>query len=165
MLKQLNIKHILFYTLSITGVVVLFNFITTYAQTNLKISPKLSGIYEIETKSLSECLSGSKLILKIQQSGLYLNGLLVSGSSEIANALSEDEELPLVGHFKDPEVTLKGKATALKGCPSADREGQVVIKATGKKQKLTGVLTSGNLSLPFETIARVQNKLESKKVH
>ncbi len=165
MLKQLNIKHILFYTFSITGVVVLFNFITAYAQTNLKVSPKLSGTYEIEAKSLSDCLKDQNLILKIQQSGLYLNALLVANSPEVVNVLSGDEELPLVGHFKDSEVTLKGKVVTLKECPSADPQGQIMIKGIGKQQKLTGVLTSGGLSLPFSAIARVEEKVSQKKIH
>lgn len=168
MLKHLDIKHILFYVIAIASVVGLFNYITAYARVNIKASPKLSGIYPLEAKSLSECLQDKTLILKIQQSGVYLNGVLMSIYPEdLATAgLSGDEELPLVGHFKDSQVTLKGKVAALKGCPSADSQGQIIVKAIGQEQKLTGVLTSGGLSLPFETVANnIDKKTPDQKAH
>jgi len=163
MFKQLNIQHILFYVISIAGVVTLFNLVTAYAQTNLKASPKLSGTYVVGTKSHVNCLKGEPLLLKIQQSGFYLNAALIPSSLE--KEFSTDEALPLVGHIHDSQVTLKGSVDILKGCSSSDTRGQVMIEAIGKQQQLDGVLTSGGLSLPIKTVARLDQKSNQKKSH
>jgi len=163
MFKQLNLQHILFYVLSLVGVVTLFNLVTAYAQSNLKASPKLTGTYVLETKSLVDCLKGEPLLLKIQQSGFYLNAALVPRSLE--KEFSTDEASPLVGHIHKSDVTLEGSVDTFKGCPSSDPRGQVMIKAIGKQQQLKGLLTSGSLSLPINTVARFEEKATQKKSH
>ena len=164
MLKNPNVRHILFYIVATASVVTLFNLVTAYALANLKAPLRISGVYEIEAKSFSPCLKEDSVLLKIQQSGLYLNALIVPISQE--KRLSSDETFPLIGHFDAANMTIKGNLSELKGCPSADAQGQVIIKATAiKGQKIDGVITSGSLTVPFTAVARVEQKSDSKKPH
>ncbi len=157
MLKQHNLPLILFYVFSITGVVVLFNLVTSYAQSNLRVSSKLGNNFIIDSKGLSECLKESKLLLKIKQSGLYLNAYLVPSSWE--KNLSTNESLPsLAGHLHNSRVSLKGYSHLFKNCPGSDPEGKVNIEADDQHKQIKGVLTSGSLNLPFIAQSKISEK-------
>jgi len=157
MFKQHNLPVILFYIFSITGVVILFNLVTSYAQSNLKVSSKLGNTFSIDSKGFSECLNESKLLLKIKQSGLYLNADLVPSSRE--KNLSTNESLPsLTGHLHNSRVSLKGYSHLFSNCPGSDREGKVNIEADSQHKQIKGVLTSGSLSLPFIAQAKISEK-------
>ena len=75
-LAHLNIKLLAFYVVMTGLVVVLFNVVTTYGESNLKAPINISGKYLLESPNLPNCLKSEKLNLTIQQSGNYIVGEL-----------------------------------------------------------------------------------------
>jgi len=162
--QRSNLPLIIFYVLSIGSVVFLFNIVTGYAQKNLKVPSKLGSTYDIDSQALSQCLKESKLLLKIKQSGLYLNAYLIPSSLE--KNFSTDETRPnLSGHFNKTIVSLKGHSSLFKNCPGSDPHGKITINANTEQKQLKGVLASGNISLPFTSQSKNPEKTSPQANH
>lgn len=65
------------YSLTIGTTVVFFNFVTSYGSANLKAPISVEGSYLINDQKLPGCLQNKTLLLKLQQSGIYLNASLI----------------------------------------------------------------------------------------
>ena len=84
------------YSLAISGAIGFFQVVTSYGEANIKAPISISGNYLITAQNLPDCLQNRTLILNLQQSGIYLNGILVSDRGETTKP-------------KDPLPTLSGK--------------------------------------------------------
>ncbi|MBR8829815.1 MAG: hypothetical protein N5P05_001230 [Chroococcopsis gigantea SAG 12.99] len=76
MMKTFNYRYIIFYSLSILFVIILFNTVTTYGANNLKAAPPIGGVYLIREAKIIGCFQSSPLTLNLEQSGIYLAGKL-----------------------------------------------------------------------------------------
>ena len=78
-MKHVKWKSLAFYGLTIVAVLVLFKAVTIYGESNLKAAFEISDRYRlIFADNLSNCEKLDDLMLNIQQSGIYLNGSLLS---------------------------------------------------------------------------------------
>ncbi len=79
------VKSIGLYSLAIGGAIGFFHFITSYGEANLKAPISVAGNYIINAQRLPTCLQNKQLLLKLQQSGIYLNASLVNKRQEITS--------------------------------------------------------------------------------
>ncbi|MFB2838661.1 hypothetical protein [Floridanema evergladense] len=118
-MSYLSVKSLAFYGLAIGLVVLLFKGVTTYG-TTIKAPPAIDGSYRITTQNLPGCLNAEKLLLIIQQSGVYLNGSLVSMKTEEELARSIEEKPSLTGKWnnqnKTQPLSLIGSLNKIKEC-------------------------------------------------
>lgn len=119
--NHFNPKSLLFYGTMIGSVAILFRITTAYGESHLKAPPDVSGRY-LSTQPISECPSDSRLVLVIQQSGIYLNGslLLVDETQETARVASHtaapEEKHFLTGLLEQQQVNLSGTVPGLADC-------------------------------------------------
>lgn len=118
-MSHFSLKSLAFYGLAIGLVVLLFKGVTTYGKT-IKAPPPIDGSYRIITQNLPGCLKSEKLLLIIQQSGVYLNGSLVSVKSEEQLARTLEEKPSLTGKWNNQNQTqplnLTGSLHKIKKC-------------------------------------------------
>lgn len=118
-MSHFSLKSLAFYGLAIGLVVVLFKAVTTYG-TTMKAPPPIDGRYRITTQNLPGCLNSEKLLLIIQQSGVYLNASLVSVKSEEQLAKAAEEKPSLTGKWNNQNQTqplnLTGSFNKIKKC-------------------------------------------------
>jgi hypothetical protein len=134
-MDRFNPSHIKFYLIAISSVGMLFSIVTAYGESNLKAPPKISGLYEIESTNLSDCLNSKPLQLTIQQSGLYISGSLQSKGDRNKNKSTSENNLPLIGRWQDGGFSVAGAVTDVEGC---DRAQPLTIIATVKDKRLEG---------------------------
>jgi len=105
MKKKLPWKTWVFYAGSISFVLILFKVVTVYGTANLKASPAIDGRYRITSENLPECLKSENLSLIIQQSGVYLNGSLVSVNPQEKLATAVEKKPSLAGRWNNEDQT------------------------------------------------------------
>ena len=135
-------KFLIFYGVTICSVVGLFQVVTAYGETNIKAPPPIEGMYKISATSLAQCLNTDTLILEIQQSGVYLNGLLLPESKDVPPEIAGNEKPSLLGNFENLKVNLSGNIAQLKPC----NVSQVRIDAIWQDNNLKGTLYLNSLN-------------------
>ncbi len=110
-MNRFNLKFLSFYMVTIALVVLLFNRVSTYGNTQLKAPPAIAGDYLIEPQKQRNCLTAAPLLLTIEQSGIYLTGLLKVGTSN-AETKSDGEVAALNGKFQADQIQLSGVTSA-----------------------------------------------------
>ena len=78
MRSHFNFKSLTFYGVAIGFVLILFNLVTRYGEANLKAPARIDGRYRLSIAQLPDCLKSADPVLTIQQSGIYLNGFLLT---------------------------------------------------------------------------------------
>lgn len=108
-MKHVKCKSLAFYGLTIVLVLVLFKAVTVYGETNLKAPPEISDRYHlIFTGNLPNCEKLDDMILNIQQSGIYINGSLLSAKTN-ANLTASHQNPSLTGILTNQQLSLSGK--------------------------------------------------------
>ncbi len=72
-----SLKSVGLYSLAIGITVVFFQIVTSYGSANLKAPVSVEGNYLLNGQKLPGCLQDKILLLKLQQSGIYLNASLI----------------------------------------------------------------------------------------
>ncbi len=141
-MNHFNFKSLAFYGVAIGSVVILFKVVSTYGEANLKAPPAIGGNYLIDTKNLPECLKADKLVLNIDQSGIYLFSSLVSVKENVPETKSADAAPSLHGLLNGQNLNLEGTIPHLAGCPngthSPEASGQtrpLIVKIVGQVEK------------------------------
>jgi len=141
-------KHLLFYVGVLGIVLVLFQAVTTYGEANLKAPPNLNGRYR-STSTPPGCAEGDRLMLTLQQSGIYVNGFVTLESANDSQTQSADatsEEKPsLTGLWKPEQLSLSGEANALIAC-TAGRSSRGTSLAIALQGQVTATTFTGQLS-------------------
>ena len=118
-MSHLSVKSLAFYGAAIGLVVLLFKGVTTYGKT-IKAPPPIDGTYRITTQNLPKCLKSENLLLIIQQSGVYLNGSLVSVNPKEQLTVTIEEKPSLTGKWNHENPTqplnLTGSLNEIKEC-------------------------------------------------
>ena len=100
-------KSIGLYSLAIGSAIGLFNIITSYGEANIKAPIPVTGNYLITSPNLPDCFQQKQLVLKIQQSGMYLNASIATASQTIG---TENETRPTFsGRLQDRQLELSGR--------------------------------------------------------
>jgi hypothetical protein len=167
--------HLIFYAIAVSTVLGLFHLTSSYGEAYLKAPPNLNGRY-ITNAAFPGCPEESRLVIEIQQSGLYLNAALELTTATAAELLPE--QLTLSGDWEE-QIKLAGATGALATCPNfangAPASIQVPIQIQAAHQPsiasapatLTGqiTLTSANQIQPWAFTATQQAKAEKKQEH
>ena len=118
-MSHFSLKSLAFYAVAIGSVVLLFKAVTTYGKT-MKAPPSIDGSYRITTQKLPGCLNSENLLLIIQQSGVYLNGYLVSVQTKKQLAISLEAKPSLTGRWNNQNeaqpLNLTGSLNQIKKC-------------------------------------------------
>jgi hypothetical protein len=165
-----SVKSIGLYSLAIGSAIVFFNFVTSYGEANIKAPISITGNYLITAENLPECLQHQQLLLKLQQSGIYLNASLVGDRSTTTTI--QENLATLSGRLRDTELTLIGLLpTSI--CPQSLQlrmMSLVKIKsAANVKQQLQGKLwfdrQSRSITAPVDFIGNLQPSTRSIQSH
>jgi hypothetical protein len=139
-------KSLIFYACAIGSVLVLFSGVSRYGRANLSAPSLIDGAYVLDIDANQECPNPEPLLLKVQQSGIYVNAALVS----VKNAERSDFVAPLTldGQWQAPELKLAGKAApGLEVCGQV--VGRVAIATQYQSETFTGELTFPELRDPL----------------
>ena len=105
-----SVKSIGLYAIAIASAIVFFNFIANYGEANVIAPMSIAGNYRInDADRLPGCLQNKPLLLKLQQSGIYLNAAIVADLQDRSTA---KENPTLSGRFRDRQINLAGKLPA-----------------------------------------------------
>ncbi|QIR40798.1 hypothetical protein HCG51_31645 [Tolypothrix sp. PCC 7910] len=173
-MNNFKLKSLGFYGATIAGVLILFKAVSAYGESNLKAPPVISGSYRITLdEKLPNCNQTDTSILKIQQSGIYVNASLSPEDANSENATSDEKTHPLSGILRNQELNLSGKIDGSALCNIASTENAPFHSAKMQMQLLdkgnfTGQLTVSGVSQNFKFTAipqKAQEKSQSVKKH
>jgi len=105
-MSHFNFKSLTFYGIAIGLVLVLFEVVTAYGESNLKAPAPIDGRYRLSYQKPNP-LKLNALVLTIQQSGIYLNGSLLPAQTN-AQPTSAEEILSLTGQMRNQQLSLTG---------------------------------------------------------
>ncbi|MEE3715295.1 hypothetical protein V2H45_00890 [Tumidithrix elongata RA019] len=158
-------KLLAFYAISTVGAIALFVGITNYGEKNLKAAPLLVGTYRIEASNLHGCLKERSLLLSIQQSGVYMSGILdieESTPSDLPTHKAETKSKPsLIGNWQNQQLTLAGTVTKIKEC---DAQMPIMLKAELVDKNLKGTIALSGETSNF-TALRQEPRLKPTNSH
>jgi hypothetical protein len=100
-------KSIGLYSLAIGSAIGFFHVVTSYGEANIKAPISVTGNYLITAQNLPGCLQGKTLLLRLQQSGIYLNASLsIVDRSE--TTMTKDIRPTLSGQLRNRQLSLSG---------------------------------------------------------
>ncbi len=109
-MPKFHFKSLAFYAIAISSVLLLFKIVTNYGENNLKAPVAISGRYRLtKLENLPNCQKPDSLILNIQQSGMFLNGSLLSATNAEELSPTSENNLSLVGKLNNQQFRLSGK--------------------------------------------------------
>lgn len=128
MKEHFNLKSLKLYGAMIGSVLVLFKAVTAYGETQLQAPQLVAGDYQIDLRSLPECLGTGNINLNLEQSGIYLFG----------NLLVKEQKIVLDGKLHDGLISLSGQANRIAECeisndPNTERGIEIEGRAQEKK--------------------------------
>lgn len=136
-------KTLSFYAIMIGSVTLLFNLVAAYGEKNLKAPPNFGGRY-VSTQAPPGCPDSTQLVLTIQQSGVFLNGLLQLQEASAATATaagetSSEERLSLSGRWSEQQINLTGTTDAFDACrsPGATYPMPTIVTIQGQVDQLS----------------------------
>ncbi|NJR65546.1 MAG: hypothetical protein HC772_09895 [Leptolyngbyaceae cyanobacterium CRU_2_3] len=168
-------KHLLFYIVVMAVVLVMFQWVSTYGESSLKAPPNLNGRY-LSASVPPGCPNTDRLVLTIQQSGIYLHGSVnLEQASAIQSApgseATSEEKPSLTGLWQPEQLTLVGKTNALATCMNggagnADPRDIATVAVQGlvtvsPKAAFTGHLSLEGSSQPWQFTAQRQIPVKS----
>ena len=169
---KFNLKSIGFYAVAIGSVAVLFKNVTAYGETNLKAPPPIAGGYRFSDENLPGCLKSNTLLLRIQQSGIYLSGSLLPINGNQDSEKTTEEKPSLIGKWQNQKLLLSGSLPHVTACNQSANQGKennnlVTIEGTVEGENLKGKisLSSSSEVVDFTAQKEAQVNLEKKKEH
>ena len=173
-MNHFNLKSLTFYGIAIGSVLLLFKTVSAYGETNLKAPPAMSDRYRLAlAEDIPNCDKPDKLILNIQQSGIYLNASFLSANTNAETPNSHPKNDSLTGILRNQQVSLSGKIDRSILCNSASASNTHIHSATMQMQLLdkgnfTGQLALSGSTKTFRFTAvpeKTQNKSQQGKSH
>ncbi|MBD2169483.1 hypothetical protein H6G04_34555 [Calothrix membranacea FACHB-236] len=173
-MNHFNVKSLAFYGIAISSVFLLFKTVSAYGESNLKAPPVINGSYLLTLdEKLPNCNQTDTSILKIQQSGIYVNASLLPTDANSENDTSDEKTHPLSGILRNQELNLSGKIDGSALCNIASTQNAPFHSAKMQMQLLdkgnfTGQLTVSGVSQNFKFTAipqKAQEKSQSVKKH
>jgi hypothetical protein len=119
----------IFYTVTIAAVIVLFNVVTTYGETQLKAPQFVAGNYRLNIKESPQCLGSGNINLNIEQSGIYLFGSLSINEQQVV----------LDGKIDGDRISLSGQADRIAQCqPQDNSSNDIAIEGQAQERTFSG---------------------------
>lgn len=156
-MSHFNLKSLTFYGVAITLVLGLFKVVSAYGESNLQAAPAIGGTYRFHGESLANCLQSQNLVLEIQQSGIYLSGLLLPEKANNSTAIYREKKPSLFGKWHNQGFTLSGSIPVLAAC-NHDPNQPVTIEATWEQDTLTGQIKLNSRQLDFMAKREITNQ-------
>ena len=147
-----KLNHLTFYGIAIGSVLVLFKFVSTYGETQIKAPVNVNGAYELQSNNLPSCLAGQPLELDIEQSGVYLFGHLAVNSDK------DPKKIPLSGDLEGNKVVMKGDLESV--CPDA-KKPDVILKGEITDKTIVGNLEAQALQGNFSGTQKILPEKET----
>jgi hypothetical protein len=167
-MNHLSWKSLTFYGVALGSVVLLFKGVSRYGESHLKAPIPISGSYLIPVKTLTGCQTSENLMLKILQSGIYLNGALsVAEPSGVLEKNTQEKPL-LTGTFHQQHLQLSGNVPfaqlchASAGSTNASHSLFVEIQANVTNETLQGQIFLKPQSNPLEFVAKKEVSNENQ---
>jgi hypothetical protein len=101
-----SVKSIGLYSIVIGSAIGFFHMVTSYGEANLKAPISVAGNYLINAQQLPTCIQNKQLLLKLQQSGIYLNASLVDERQKVTSV--NDSRPTLSGRLNVRQFHLTG---------------------------------------------------------
>lgn len=141
MSSHFSFKSLSFYAIAIGSVLLLFNVVSAYGESRLKAPSSIGGRYRLVfVNSLPGCAKPEPLLLQIDQSGVYANGVILPASTATENPMSAEEKLTLTGLFRDRQLNLSGTVPQAVLCNQSLASGtkMVDINSQIEGEKIVG---------------------------
>jgi hypothetical protein len=123
---NLDFKILAFYGGAIAAVIILFKSITVYGENYLHPPAPLKNRYLLTLDQIPNCKQINPVLLKVQQSGIYVNAALLP-TTESADKF---KQLSLSGLLNKQELNLSGKIDAKILCQNSTRLENHLAPAT-----------------------------------
>lgn len=109
-MNNFKFKSVAFYGATIAGVLILFKAVSAYGESKLKAPTAISNHYRIALQeAIPNCEKPEKLIMNIQQSGIYLNASFLPANTDTDSSNIDANHNYLSGIFSDQELNISGK--------------------------------------------------------
>ncbi|WP_315788634.1 hypothetical protein [Fischerella sp. JS2] len=173
-MKHFNFKSLSFYGVMICSVLLLFKIVTNYGENKLNAPLPLKKSYRlIFGEKLPDCNQPDKIILNINQSGVYLNGFLVPTNINSQQTSIEEQHPTLSGKYKNKNITLSGQVPNSVLCSNGNSENQKGYKTVNlqmqaeKQDNLSGQMTviGMNKLIKFSAIPEQEQNSSIKSNH
>jgi hypothetical protein len=170
-MNVLSAKSIGLYSLAVGSAIGFFQMVTSYGEANISAPIAVNGNYLITAQNLPDCLQQKQLLLKLQQSGVYLNASLLKNTPEIPT--TRDTRPTFSGRLQQRKLSLSGTLPP-EICPQPsqlDITGSISKTSTAidRQQLLQGQLrlTNRNVpqSLPVEFTGTIQPSNRTTQPH
>ncbi|NMG06992.1 hypothetical protein DP117_08905 [Brasilonema sp. UFV-L1] len=155
--------------MAISSVLLLFKVVSVYGENKLKAPPTINSNYHlILSEKLPVCEKLNVIFLKIQQSGIYLNGFLVPANSTTNSTLSS-EKYALTGKLENQQLSLSGKVPRYILCntPNSQTQANIIpVKIQlqlAQQEDLVGNINVSHTSKAIGLTAKPQKKNEQSQ--
>lgn len=138
-------KSLIFYGVAISSVVTLFSVVSRYGTARLQAPTAIAGNYQLQIEPSELCSEPPSLQLRIQQSGIFVNGALMATSPEVKPAGAIP--FTLDGRWHSPELDLAGRSPAITACGQPVE--RVAIASTHDGDSFSGQITFAGLPAPL----------------
>ena len=155
-----NLKSFIFYGTMIGSVVLLFKGVTAYGESQLKAPHSIGGDYAIKLENPPECLKKQNLVLKIEQSGVYIFAKLALKKAE-----PHPDPINLQGRLENQQMILSGSLNPWFFCTpdSFSTANELTLKGSFQEKTLTGQLETQTLSNLIQFQAKLSPVFTSEK--
>ena len=147
-------KSIGLYIIAIGSAIGFFQVVTSYGEANIKAPIAVAGDYLISAPSLAGCLQQQQLLLRLQQSGIYLNASLASDRSDLTSRPT------LSGRLSASKLDLSGNVPSTLCSPASQlRIAGSFARVAGSNQRLQGQLwltSADNTPTPVDFTGTLQ---------
>jgi len=148
---NLDLRILAFYGGAIATVIILFKSITVYGENYLHPPAPLKNLYLLTLTQIPDCKQINPVLLKIQQSGIYVNAALLPATE---NA-EKFKQLSLSGLLNKQELNLSGKINAGILCQNFAHSENQLSPATLRLSFAQEKEIIGQLLFPQVTSSRI----------
>lgn len=151
-MNHFNLKSLTFYGIAIGSVLLLFKTVSAYGESKLKAPPSINNHYRIALQeAIPNCDKPEKLILNLQQSGIYLNASFLTVNNADESPKSDTSHNYLSGIFSNQELNLSGKLDRSMLCKMTNSKNDYVHSVKMQMQLVNQGNFIGQLSLSGST--------------
>lgn len=139
-----NLRSLIFYATAIGSVVILFTVTSAYGERHLQAPRPIEGRYSLSMQAPAECFQSQPPHLVLQQSGIFLTGVLVAADASEQTIRTAHKRPALGGQWRNDRMTLAGALDSSWNCPVTVR-----IDAQVRQDTLNGTLTLSSIAKPI----------------
>jgi hypothetical protein len=139
-----NFKYLAISGIAIASALICFKTVTTYGENHLNATSLIKNRYTLNlSQNLPNCQKSHKLVLSIQQSGIYINAALLPVNSN----LNPKTQLTLTGKFKNQKLQLSGNINTSTLCQNPSVQNNQLQPVTIQMSQLNQNSISGQLKI------------------